>query len=332
MHTPIVVLTPVKNEEWILDNYIQVTSNFADLIIIADQFSSDKSREIASNYDKVLLIKNPKKDYDEAFRQNLLIDTARNKITGRKLLIGLDADEIMTSDSQFSKEWNNLKKLDPGTVIYFQKPDLFKSVNQYLEFSNHVPLGVIDDGRLHKANLLHSSRIPFHEKAPKIYINDIKFMHYAMLRMSSQKSKNRLYSALTNICEGNDSLISTLKRRKRHSRHYNYSAGALIRNTPKNWFLGWEKKGINIRKFEINKYYSQDEQLIELVKKHGEKKFWYDDIWHDRSCDFDLDKCRDFFYKKKQSTGFKDPFEKPPMLLRMFFKIFDFYIKKRYYS
>ena len=70
MHTPIVVLTPVKNEEWILDNYIQVTSNFADLIIIADQFSSDKSREIASNYDKVLLIKNPKKHLEVLIRLN----------------------------------------------------------------------------------------------------------------------------------------------------------------------------------------------------------------------------------------------------------------------
>ena len=39
----IIVVTPIKNEDWILDRFLSVTSQFADLIIIADQNSTDKS-------------------------------------------------------------------------------------------------------------------------------------------------------------------------------------------------------------------------------------------------------------------------------------------------
>ncbi len=332
MKIPIIVLTPIKNEEWILNNFLQVTSNFADKIILADQHSTDNSRTISKKYSKVHLIKNPRHEYDESYRQNLLIQEARNLIPGNKIILGIDADEILTADSLDTREWKRLQTLNPGSVLYFKKPDLYNSLETVLFFDNYVPLGFIDDGSPHKSQTLHSTRIPIPCGAHKVYLSEIKFMHYAMLRMNSQKSKNRLYSALSNICEGGDSLTSTLKRRKRHSRHYNYSAGALIKSTPKSWFLGWEKKGINIRKFGIDKYYSQDEQLIDIINKHGEKKFWYDDIWHDEDCNFDLNNCREFFYKKNKAIRLKNPFEKPPMLLRIFLMIFDFYIKKRYYS
>ena len=55
---PIVVITPVKNEDWIIEIFLKVTSTFADLIIIADQYSSDASREIAASFKKVVLIEN----------------------------------------------------------------------------------------------------------------------------------------------------------------------------------------------------------------------------------------------------------------------------------
>jgi glycosyltransferase involved in cell wall biosynthesis len=61
----IVVLTPIKNEEWILERFLSVTSQFADLIIIADQNSTDSSRNICQKYPKVKLIENKSDQYDE---------------------------------------------------------------------------------------------------------------------------------------------------------------------------------------------------------------------------------------------------------------------------
>src|SRR5437773_12541499 len=55
----VVVVTPVRNEAWILERFLSVTSRFADHIIVADQRSSDDSRAICSRYGKVTVIDNP---------------------------------------------------------------------------------------------------------------------------------------------------------------------------------------------------------------------------------------------------------------------------------
>ena len=48
-------------------------------------------------YPKVILIDNDNPDFNEADRQKLLIDRAR-QIDGDKILFGLDADEIFTAN------------------------------------------------------------------------------------------------------------------------------------------------------------------------------------------------------------------------------------------
>ena len=48
----IVVVTQVKNEEWILERFLALTSRFADAIVVADQRSTDRSREIYAQFSK----------------------------------------------------------------------------------------------------------------------------------------------------------------------------------------------------------------------------------------------------------------------------------------
>jgi hypothetical protein len=43
----IIGVTPVKNEEWLLERFLAVTSRFADHINVADQQSTDGSRSTA---------------------------------------------------------------------------------------------------------------------------------------------------------------------------------------------------------------------------------------------------------------------------------------------
>ena len=55
MSTPIhIVMTPVRNEAWVLRAFLETTSLWADYIIIADQMSTDDSREMAKEYPKVM--------------------------------------------------------------------------------------------------------------------------------------------------------------------------------------------------------------------------------------------------------------------------------------
>src|SRR5215212_1735798 len=95
----IVVLTPLKNDAWILRRFLEVTSVFADRIIIADQGSTDGGREICAEFEKVTVVDNPSSVYDEGERQQLLIGAARELVPLPRILIALDADEILTAGS-----------------------------------------------------------------------------------------------------------------------------------------------------------------------------------------------------------------------------------------
>ena len=64
----IICLTPVRNEAWILKAFLSATSLWADIIIIADQMSTDGSREIARQFPKVKLLENNRSDIQKPVR------------------------------------------------------------------------------------------------------------------------------------------------------------------------------------------------------------------------------------------------------------------------
>ena len=100
-----VVLTPVRNEAWVLERFLQTCEQLADAIIILDQNSDDGSRDICRRHSKCLLLDNWNEDYDEAHRQRVLIEAARTRLPGQKILLALDADEIFTADSLDASLW-----------------------------------------------------------------------------------------------------------------------------------------------------------------------------------------------------------------------------------
>ena len=146
----IVCLTPVKNEAWILDRFLQCASLWADHIIIADQQSNDGSREIASKYSKVILVNNPSPTFNEPERQKLLINEAR-KIPGSRLLITLDADEILTANFKDSPEWQTILQAPIGTVINFQWVNLCPDMKNCWIPNRDFAWGFIDDNSEHLA-------------------------------------------------------------------------------------------------------------------------------------------------------------------------------------
>ena len=96
-----------------MDRFLKCTSLWADHIIIADQQSTDGSREIAARYPKVILIDNLSPTFNEPERQKLLLEKART-IPGQRLLIALDADEILTANFMNSSEWNTVLEIPVG--------------------------------------------------------------------------------------------------------------------------------------------------------------------------------------------------------------------------
>ena len=76
----LIVLTPVRNEAWVLHAFLKATSLWADHIIIADQMSTDGSREIYPQYEKVIVIDNPRTEMHQARTRQLLFEAAKKML------------------------------------------------------------------------------------------------------------------------------------------------------------------------------------------------------------------------------------------------------------
>ncbi|TDH24635.1 glycosyltransferase family 2 protein [Segetibacter sp. 3557_3] len=274
----IIVLTPVKNEAWILDRFLQVCSRFADHILIADQKSTDGSIELYSKYSKVTLLINNDPDYDEATRQMLLITTARQQFGIGNILLAIDADELLAANAIYTSDWERMLRAQPGTILYFEKPTLYKSTNNVIRYDGGGwPLGYVDDGAIHTPAEIHSTRIPTPNYATKLYLDEIKFIHYALVRLDAQASKQRMYSMVENI-KGTKSLRLRIKA---YNSSLDFTNEGDRHETPNtSWFIGWEKEGIDMHTIPTSAYYWYDYEGLKLFRKYGVKRFALDDIWN----------------------------------------------------
>lgn len=318
----IVVITPVKNEAWILDRFLAVTSKFADQIIIADQNSTDGSQTICKSYPKVTLIENKSEQFNEAERQILLIQKARELMPGHKIILALDADEILAANATKTVGWQSMVNAKPGTVLCFEKPNLYLTPNQYIK-GQPSPHGYVDDGIEHKPSQIHSVRIPMPDYAPRLDIHDVKILHYAMIRPTGQAAKFRMYSVIENALT--IGFILTRRRKYSANKLYIESGEAQLSPAQSEWFTGWEEMGIDMQTIINQKYYWQDFEVLQYFHKYGLRRFWLEDIWN-----FDWEACR--LYAK--SIGMRnipeDEISEPPRIIGMIFSILtNFYMNIR---
>jgi hypothetical protein len=270
----IVVLTPLKNDAWILGRFLQVTSLFADGIIIADQGSTDGSLELCARYPNVTVIDNSDSEYDEASRQRLLIDTARRMVPMPRLLIALDADEILAADAMGSEGWQAMLSAAPGTSMFFEKPNLYLSTANAERRPLDFPGAFMDDGQTpHEPLRIHSPRLP--AGSASLTITSVKFLHYALVRPEAQKAKMRMYAALENVMS-----TKSLYTRRR----YYWSQKVLrtlgpVEPAPAQWFENWQRRGIDMHAIDDVQPYWQDIAVLGLLQQHGSHRFWLDDLW-----------------------------------------------------
>ena len=279
----IVVVTPVRNEDWILPTFLAITSAFADAIIIADQGSTDRSREICGAFPKVTVISNLSEDYNEAERQVQLIREARRRVLGHRIILALDADEIIAADAIHSRGWLTMLNAQPGTVLCFEKPDVLPGLETCVRQQTSWPIGFVDDGSEHSPQYIHSIRVPRPPHATYLTISSIKVLHYAAARPRAHRAKFRLYAVLENL-RGQGR--SVLRRRRRYGRQAHLPRAFARQDLPQDWLSGWELAGIDVRTIATSQFYWQDFEVLRLFSRHGVKRFWTEDIW-----DLDWNEC-----------------------------------------
>src|SRR4051812_33392767 len=119
----VICVMPVKNEAWILKRSLSCAATWADQIIVADQGSTDGSVEIARACPKVRVLSNVTGAYSEAVRQSLLLRAARAAPAPR-VILSLDADEVLAANFEGNSEWHRILEAQPGTLIRFPKAEL----------------------------------------------------------------------------------------------------------------------------------------------------------------------------------------------------------------
>lgn len=198
MTTPLlIVMTPVRNEAWVLHAFLKTTSLWADYIIVADQMSTDGSREIYPQYEKVIVIDNTNPNFNEAERQSMLVAKAREVAAGRDcILFGLDADEIMPANWRETNDGKHILNSVPGDVFWFKWAQLAPDKKHYGD-SVFYPWMFHDDGVEPHGNYvrnMHSMRIPYPiEEKQMYYVNDFRVLHCGLLDINRIAAKNRFY-------------------------------------------------------------------------------------------------------------------------------------------
>ncbi len=275
MTSPVaVVLTPIRNEAWILERFLRCAELWADHIVIADQNSDDGSREIARSHPKVMLIDNPSPGYDEGARQNLLLEAART-IPGPRVLFALDADEMMTANWIGSTTWDALREAGPGTVLRLGWANVLPGAHSCWLPDYDSVFGYVDDGAAHQGSQIHSQRLPVSEDAPVIRPETVKVLHYQYADWRRMKSKQRWYQCWERLRVPGKRSIQLY----RQYHHMDAIPPERIRALPPAWLDAYEALGIDMRTVPEMPLYPWDEEVIDWIVTHGARRFRQLDIW-----------------------------------------------------
>jgi len=302
----VVVVTPVRNEAWILDRFLAVASRFAERIIVADQRSTDDSRAICARYPKCTVVDNPTDEFNEGARQLLLIRQARALVPPPRIILALDADEILAANAVQAPGWRTMLEAPPGTIVCVERVDLYGTPDRSMRHDRLTPLGYVDDGVAHTPRDMHSVRVPIPDYAQRLLLRDVTVLHYAALRPRALASKLRWYSVLENV---RGTCPWVFKRRLRYAMHVNFTGAARIESSAEEWFRGWEAVGIDMRTVVDDLYHWYDVDVLRFFREYGTRKFWLDDIW-----DFDWEACRQDA-KRRNLFGIPDAVHPPPRAL-----------------
>ena len=279
----VICVTPVKNEAWILDRFIRCASEWADKIIIADQGSTDGSIEIARRFPKVVLLNNASPEYSEHVRGNLLLAEAR-KTPGKRILIALDADEVLSANWRGSLEWEQILSAPEGTIIRFPKAELHYDQKTYWGAhgdaaglihgdSTH---GLVDDGSEFTGSSMHGARLPKPEPHHILRPLTLWVLHYRYTDPVRTRSKIRWYHCWEALQRPRIRPITSF-------RHYaaDLSMPEVRPSVRPEWFEGYSAIGIDMHEVNSSKHNWWDQEVISMLSTHGVDKFRRIDMWDD---------------------------------------------------
>jgi len=195
-----IVLIPVKNEAWIIGNTLQNIAPHVDLVIIADQQSTDTTREICSRFDNVHIIDNHGTTHNNSVRW-LLLEEAR-KYGEHNLIICIDADEVISPKAiEQMRSMVKNKSAEPGDVFSFLWLQLWQDPYHFMKEGpwkdNYKDIAFVDapgKNEYRKDIVIndHTSRVP-DSKIGKRITSSYPLLHFHFLAWKRNQLKQAWY-------------------------------------------------------------------------------------------------------------------------------------------
>lgn len=276
----LVVVSIVRNEAWVLEAFLSAASLWADMIVIADQMSTDGSREIYKRYPKVHVIDNDRPNMHQAASRRLALDEARRLLNGNTnaVLFALDADEILEGDFVHSKAWQQILESKPNDCFEWSWMNL---VGKGMKYSKPSPLywgahvsEQIWDGEFPDNNI-HEWRLPFPSPYDnEIVLHDFYSIHMAALNVKRVKNKQRFYQI-------NSAEDTTRYNMINIYRQYHSIGKTKTYDVPDDMYVYYEKHGLDVlAKLNLEDegaHYTQE--IKDYIAKNGVEKYAMLDIW-----------------------------------------------------
>ena len=194
----VIALLPIKNEAWVLEHTLACLSSFCDIVLVNDQQSQDRSREIARRFPKVVWIDSPESQICEQARWRLW-DVAR-QYDGTNLLWCTDADELVSP--RLAGQFIQQAQLAAGTVVdcfychSWNGPTRYRTgLGQYTPYWK--PVAIVDDRRVNydrsRGLPLHEERVPVSAGSPRVRAEGVPVLHLQWLLPNRSQMRQAWY-------------------------------------------------------------------------------------------------------------------------------------------
>lgn len=272
---------PVKNEEWILPTTLNAASKIADRIIVANQNSTDKTREILSSNEKVTIVENKETAHSNKVRWKML-DYTREKFGTNNLILCLDADEILPPYLFKKHKKAIIENIEPGTIISSPWVQVWRTIHTYRKdnsvwnpLTNKKPFMFLDDGKMNYDRKFvindHTSRVPEVGSKQTLEIK-LPLLHLQFANWNRAQIKQAWYQCYEMLKGQNPEVI---KQNYSITKDENSIAFEIV---PEIWYKEVEIS-TEIEKCEIeNTWYYKE--IKEMFDSFGLEKFSNLGIWH----------------------------------------------------
>lgn len=276
----LICLTATRNYGWCTKAFLEGNSIWADYIIVVDQMSTDNTRELCAQYEKVIVVDNTDLSYSETVRCTLAINKAR-EIPGDKIFIYLAIDEVLSANALTSNDWTKMLKSKPSEV------GLLKWANVCEDGRNYIPSNKPDGTPYWMARVfhddgvtpydndgldMHTHCIPYPKNAKEFFIDDFVILHLERYHTQWSLDKN-IYYQFVDLNKNNRSAIKL-------DRMYNYvrdNGVAMPLNTE---WVNYEFNIFESIDLSENDFFYQ--QIKGFIDVHGIERYAKLNVWNKR--------------------------------------------------